>query len=71
MLESVTLCFEFSIHLSVQQTSHKLLLKIVRGKKYRQMYGKLKTRLDAFWHSYIPPFFFLKIFLLVLKVSNS
>ena len=49
----------------------ELLLKIVRGKKYRQMYGKFKTRLDAFWHSYIPPNFFLKILLLVLKVSNS
>ena len=24
------------------------------------MYGKFKTRLDAFWHSYFPPKFFLK-----------
>ena len=71
MLESVQLCFEFSIHLSVQQTSRELLLKIVRGKKYRQMYGKFKTQLDAFWHTYIAPIFFLKILLLVLKVSNS
>ena len=22
---------------------------------YRQMYGKFKSQLDAFWHSYIPP----------------
>ena len=28
----------------------------------RQMYGTFKTRLDAFWHSYIPPIFFLKSF---------
>ena len=26
------------------------------------MYGKFKTRLDAFWHSYIPQIFFLKSF---------
>ena len=26
------------------------------------MYGKFKTRLDAFWHNYIPPIFFLKSF---------
>ena len=24
------------------------------------MYGKFKTRLDAFWHSFIPPIFFSK-----------
>ena len=35
------------------------------------MHGKFKTRLDAFWHSYIPQFFFLKILFLVPKVSNS
>ena len=35
------------------------------------MYGKFKTRLDAFWHSYIPPIFFLKILFLVTKVSNT
>ena len=31
-------------------------------KKYREMYGKLKTGLDAFWHSYIPPIIFLQSF---------
>ena len=35
------------------------------------MYGKFKTRLDAFWHSYIPQFLLLKIGFLVPKVSNS
>ena len=35
------------------------------------MYGKFKTWLDAFWHSYIPPIVFLKIFFVVSKVSNS
>ena len=29
------------------------------------MYGKFKTRLDAFWRSYIPPISFLKILFLV------
>ena len=58
MPESVQSCFELFIHLSVKRTSRELLLKIVRGKKYREMYGKFKTQLDAFWHSYIPPIFF-------------
>ena len=62
MTESVQSCFELSIHLSVKGTSRELLLKIVRGKKYREMYGKFKTRLDAFCHSYIPPILFLKSF---------
>ena len=62
MTESVQPCFELSIHLSVWRTSRELLLKIVRGKKYREMYGKFKTRLDAFCHSYIPPILFLKSF---------
>ena len=35
---------------------------IFRAFANKQMYGKLKTRLDAFWHSYIPPIFFLKSF---------
>ena len=70
MPKSVQSCFELSIHLSVKRTSRELLLKIVRGKKYRKMYGKFKTRLDAFWHSYIPPIFFLKIHFLMPKVSN-
>ena len=49
MPESVQLCFELSIHLSVKRTSPELLLKIVRGKKKnREMYGKFKTRLDVF-----------------------
>ena len=45
MPESVQSCSELSIHLSVKRTSRELLLKIVRGKKYREMYGKFKTRL--------------------------
>ena len=60
--ESVQSCFELSIHLSVKRTTHELLLKIVRGIKYRETYGMFKTRLDVFWHSYIPPIFFLKCF---------
>ena len=35
------------------------------------MYGKFKTRLDAFLYSYIPPILFLKIVFLVPKVFNS
>ena len=35
----------------------------------RQMYGQFKTRLDAFWHSYIPPILFLKSFSYCQKVS--
>ena len=62
MSESVQSCFDLSIHLSVLRTSRELLLKIVRGKKYREMYGKFKIRLDAFCHSYIPAILFLKSF---------
>ena len=40
MPESIQSCFELSIRLSVKRTSRELLLKIVRGKKYREMYGK-------------------------------
>ena len=43
MPESVQSCFELSIHLSVKRTSRDLLLKIVRGKKYRKMYGQFKN----------------------------
>ena len=71
MPESVQSCFELSIHLSVF-FSRKLFLVAVHGWfAYRQMYGKFKTRLDAFAHSYIPLIFFLKILFLVPKVSNS
>ena len=42
MPESVQSCFELSIPLSVKRTSRELLLKIVRRKKYRKMYGKFK-----------------------------
>ena len=38
------------------------LLGVTAVSLYRQMYGKFKTRLDAFWHSYIPPFFSLNSF---------
>ena len=56
MPESVQSCIELSIHLSVKRTSRELPTKnSSREKKYREMYGKFKTRLDAFWHSYIPP----------------
>ena len=55
--ESVQSCFELSIHLSVKRTSGELLPKNSSHEKYREMYGKFKTRLEAFWHSYIPPIF--------------
>ena len=67
MPESVQSCFEFSIHFPVF-FSRELFLE---ASLYRQMYGKFKTRLDAFWHSYIPTISFLKILFLVPKVSNS
>ena len=35
--------------------------------KLRQMYGNVKTQLDAFWHSYIPQLFSVKSFALCLK----
>ena len=38
--------------------------------KIKGMLGQFKTRLDAFWYSYIPPYFFLKILFVVPKVSN-
>ena len=44
MPESVQSCFELSIHLSVERTSRKLLLKIVRGKNT----GKCMERLNFF-----------------------
>ena len=46
MTESVQSCLELSIHLSVKRTSRELLLKIVRGKKYREMYEKFKVTRD-------------------------
>ena len=46
LTESVQSCLELSIHLSVLRTSRELLLKIVRGKKYREIYGKFKTKHD-------------------------
>ena len=66
MPESVQSCFELSMHFPVF-FSRELFLVAVQGQftagpLYRQMYGKFKTRLDAFWHSYIPPIFFLKSF---------
>ena len=67
MTESVQSCFELSVHLSVLRTSRELLLKTVRRKKYREMYGKFKTRLNAFFHSYIPPILLLKSFSLCQK----
>ena len=52
--------------------SRELFLEqFTAGSPYRQMYGKFKTRMDAFWHSYIPPIFFLIILFLVPNVSNS
>ena len=73
MPESVQSCFELFIHFPVFFFSCELfiVLQFTAGSLYRQMYGKFKTRLDAFWHSYIPPIFFLKILFLMLKVSNS
>ena len=41
VLESVQSCFELSIHFSVFAAGSREIL-------YRQMYEKLKTRLDAF-----------------------
>ena len=55
--ESVQSCFELSIHFrdSFVFFSRELFLVAVHGWfAYRQMYGKFKTRLDAYWHSYIP-----------------
>ena len=71
MPESVQSCFEFSIHFPVFFSRELFLEAVYGGSLYRQMYGKFKTRLDAYWHSYIPPISFLKILFLVPKVSNS
>ena len=43
------------------------LVAVTAVSLYRQMYGKFKTRLDAFWHSYIPLIFFLNSFSLCQK----
>ena len=52
--------------------SRELFLVAVRGwLAIRTNVWKVQTRLDDFWHSYIPPIFFLKIIFLVPKVSNS
>ena len=58
---SVQSCFELSIHFPVFFSRALFLEQFTAGSLYRQMYGKFKIRLDAFWHSYIPPIFFLKI----------
>ena len=57
MPESVQSCFELSIHFPVFSTHELFLVAVTAVLLYRQMYGKFKTRLDAFWHSYIPPIF--------------
>ena len=63
MPESVQSCFELSIHFPIFFFSRELFLVAVTAVSlYRQMYGKFKTRVDAFWHSYIPPIFFLNSF---------
>ena len=71
MPESVQPCFKFSIHFPVFFPRELFLEAVYGGSLYRQMYEKFKTRLDAYWHSYIPPISFLKILFLVPKVSNS
>ena len=58
MPESVQSCFELSIHLSVFFSRELFLVAVHGWFACRQMYGKFKTRLDAFWHSYIPLMFF-------------
>ena len=64
MPESFQSCFELSIHLSVFFSRELFLVAVHGWFAYRQMYGKFKTRMDAFWHSYsyIPQIFFLKSF---------
>ena len=71
MPESVQSCFELSMHFPVFFFRELFLEQFTAGSQYRQTYGKFETRLDAFWHSYIPPIFFLKILFLVPNVSNS
>ena len=51
MPESVQSCFELSIHLSVFFSRELFLVAVHGWFACRQMYGKFKTRLDAFWHS--------------------
>ena len=57
MPESIQLCFELSIHFPVFFSRELFLVAVTAVSLYRQMYGKFKTRLDTFWHSYIPPIF--------------
>ena len=71
MPENVQSSFEFSIHFPVFFFPRTFLKAVYGGSLYRQMYEKFKTRLDAYWHSYILPISFLKILFLVPKVSNS
>ena len=67
MPESVQSCFELSIHFPVFFSRELFLVAVHGWSLYRQMYRKFKTRLDAFWHSYIPQIFLLKIVFLVPK----
>ena len=62
MPESVQSCFELSIHFPVFFFPRAIFRAVHGWFANRQMYGKFKTRLDAFWHSYIRPIFFLKSF---------
>ena len=62
MPESVQSCFEHSVHFPVFFSRELFLEQFTAGSLTRQMDGKFKTRLDAFWHSYIPPILFLKSF---------
>ena len=71
MPESVQSCFELSIYLSLKRTSRELLLKIARGKKYREMYWKVQSTTGRFLAQLHPSNFFLKILLLLRKGSIS
>ena len=42
-------------------TFHTFVCKLA-GKNYRQMYGKLKMRLNVFWQSYMPHIWSIQYF---------
>ena len=51
MPESVQSCFELSIHFPVFFSPRAMFRAVHGWFANRQMHGKFKPRLDAFWHS--------------------
>ena len=71
MPESVQSCFELSIHLSVLFSGELFLVAVHGWFAIQTNVWKIQNTTGRFLAQLHPSNFFLKILLLVLKVSNS